>query len=128
LAISTAQALSEDALPPVRAESDALPPVKVWREKYPLRYAALTHAKHNLLTRAQELLVPLENLISPEFVRRICWSNPRGGVEGALLELGARKWQVEIVTPLLEAALLQEVPLVIEEEALPLSSDASGDE
>jgi ribonuclease D len=126
--IASAQNLLEDQLPPVRGESDALPPVKVWREKYPLRYAALTHAKHTLLLRAQELSVPLENLISPEFVRRICWSNPRGGVEGALLELGARKWQVEIVTPLLEAALLQEVPLVIEEEALPLSSDASGDE
>jgi ribonuclease D len=61
-------------------------------------------------------------------VRRICWSNPRGGVEGALLELGARKWQVEIVTPLLEAALLQEVPLVIEEEALPPDTDASSEE
>ena len=126
--ITSAQNLPEDQLPPLRGESDALPPVKVWRDKYPLRYAALTHAKHTLLLRAQELSVPLENLISPEFVRRICWSNPRGGVEGALLELGARKWQVEIVTPLLEAALLQEVPLVIEEEALPTSSDASGDE
>jgi ribonuclease D len=126
--IAAAQNLSEDQLPPVRGESDALPPVKVWREKYPLRYAALTHAKHTLLLRAQELAVPLENLISPEFVRRICWSNPRGGVEGALLELGARKWQVEIVTPLLEAALLQEVPLVIEEEALPPATDASSEE
>ena len=126
--IASAQNLSEDQLPPVRGESDALPPVKVWKEKYPLRYAALTHAKHTLLLRAQELEVPLENLISPEFVRRICWSNPRGGVEGALLELGARKWQVEIATPLLEAALLQETPLVIEEEAPLPASEASSEE
>lgn len=126
--ITGAQSLLEDQLPPVRGESDALPPVKVWREKYPLRYAALTHAKHTLLLRAQELSVPLENLISPEYVRRICWNNPRGEVAGALFELGARGWQVEIVTPLLEAALLQEVPLVIEEEILPPSADASGDE
>jgi ribonuclease D len=100
----------------------------VWKEKYPLRYAALTNAKHTLLLRAQELEVPLENLISPEFVRRICWSNPRGGVEGALLELGARNWQVEIATPLLEAALLQETPLVIEEEAPSPASEASSEE
>jgi ribonuclease D len=126
--IASAQSLSEDQLPPVRGESDALPPVKVWRDKYPLRYAALTHAKHTLLLRAQELEVPLENLISPEFVRRICWSNPRGEVKNALLELGARNWQVEIVTPVLEAALLQEIPLVIEEEATPSPTEASSEE
>jgi ribonuclease D len=127
-AISTAQALSEDALPPVRAESDALPPVKVWKEKYPLRYAALTHAKHNLLIRAQELLVPLENLISPEYVRRICWSNPQGKVAPALVELGARAWQIEIVTEILESALLQEVPLLIEEPTSESDSEKSESE
>jgi hypothetical protein len=42
--------------------------------------------------------------------------------------LGARKWQVEIATPLLEAALLQETPLVIEEEAPLPASEASSEE
>jgi ribonuclease D len=127
-AISAAQALSEDALPPVRAESDALPPVKVWKEKYPLRYAALTHAKYNLLIRAQELLVPLENLIAPEYVRRICWSNPQGKVAPALVELGARAWQIEIVTEILESALLQEEPLLIEEPTSESDSEKSESE
>lgn len=109
--IAAARALSEDDLPPTRAASDALPPVKVWREKYPLRYAALTHARHNLLLRAEELSLPLENLISPEHVRRICWSNPVGRVATALTELGARPWQSEITAPILEAALLEREPL-----------------
>jgi ribonuclease D len=109
--IAAARALSEDDLPPTRAASDALPPVKVWREKYPLRYAALTHARHNLLLRAEELSLPLENLISPEHVRRICWSNPVGRVATALTELGARPWQSEIAAPILEAALLEREPL-----------------
>jgi ribonuclease D len=113
--IAAAQNLGEEELPPVRGESDALPPVKVWREKYPLRYAALTHAKQNLLVRSQELELPLENLISPEYVRRICWNNPSGAVNVALSELGARGWQIEIVSPILEAALLEKEPLVIEE-------------
>ena len=108
--------MTEDELPPVRGESNALPPVKVWREKYPLRYAALTHAKQNLLLRAQELTLPLENLISPEFVRCICWNNQRGKVDLALLELGARRWQIEIVTPILEAALLETEPFIIQEQ------------
>ena len=118
--IATAQNLAEEELPPVRGESDALPPVKVWREKYPLRYAALTHAKENLLLRSQELALPLENLISPEYVRRICWSNPTGSVDAALSTLGARRWQIDIVTPILEAALLETEPLVVQE---PVSSN-----
>ena len=115
--IATAQNLAEEELPPVRGESDALPPVKVWREKYPLRYAALTHAKENLLLRSQELALPLENLISPEYVRRICWSNPTGSVDAALSTLGARHWQIGIVTPILEAALLETEPIVVQEQA-----------
>jgi ribonuclease D len=110
-AIAAARALAEDDLPPVRAASDALPPVKVWKEKYPLRYAALTHARHNLLLRAEELSIPLENMISPEHVRRICWSDPSGKVANALTELGARPWQCEIAAPILEAALLEREPL-----------------
>jgi ribonuclease D len=118
--IATAQNLAEEELPPVRGDSDALPPVKVWREKYPLRYAALTHAKENLLLRSQELALPLENLISPEYVRRICWSNPAGSVDAALSTLGARRWQIDIATPILEAALLETEPLVVQEQ---VSSD-----
>jgi ribonuclease D len=118
--IAIAQNLAEEELPPARGESDALPPVKVWREKYPLRYAALTHAKENLLLRSQELALPLENLITPEYVRRICWSNPSGTVDIALSKLGARNWQIEIVSPILEAALLETEPLVVQE---PVSSN-----
>jgi ribonuclease D len=110
-AITAARALAEDDLPPTRAASDALPPVKVWREKYPLRYAALTHARHNLSLRAEELSIPLENMISPEHVRRICWSSPVGNVDQALTELGARPWQREIATQILESALLEKEPL-----------------
>jgi ribonuclease D len=110
-AIASARALAEDDLPPVRAASDALPPVKVWREKYPLRYAALTHARHNLSLRAEELSIPLENMISPEHVRRICWNSPTGNVDQALTELGARPWQREIAVTILESALLEREPL-----------------
>jgi ribonuclease D len=79
-----------------------------------LRYAALTHARHNLSLRAEELSIPLENMISPEHVRRICWSDPTaaaGKVASALAELGARPWQCEIAAPILEAALLEREPL-----------------
>jgi ribonuclease D len=113
--IDLARKLSPDEMPPTRAASDALPPVKVWREKYPRRYAALTHARHNLELRSQELAVPLENMLSPESVRRICWNSPIDHVSSALAELGARSWQIEICAPILESALREEEPLEIQQ-------------
>jgi ribonuclease D len=62
------------------------------------------------------LVIPFENLITPEYVRRICWNAPKAGVAAALSELGARQWQIEIVAPILEAALLEKTPLVEESE------------
>ena len=116
-AIATALALPEDQWPEARSKSDALPPIKLWRERFPERYAPLTHARFNLQVRAEELSIPLENLISPELVRRICWSPPEGSVSEALLALGARRWQTAIAAPILEAALLEKEPLALAEEA-----------
>jgi ribonuclease D len=65
--------------------------------------------------RADELSIPLENLISPELVRRICWSPPSNTVFEALTALGARHWQAEIAAPILEKALLEIEPLELPE-------------
>ena len=110
-AITDALALPESEWPPVRTDSDALPPIKIWRERFPQKYAPLTHAKANIQAKANELAIPFENLITPEYVRRICWNSPKSGVAAALQALGARSWQIEIVEPILEAALLESEPL-----------------
>jgi len=110
-AITDALALPESDWPPVRTDSDSLPPIKIWRERFPQKYAPLTHAKANIAAKADELVIPFENLITPEYVRRICWNAPKSGVAPALEALGARLWQIEIVAPILEAALLETEPL-----------------
>lgn len=115
-AISDALALSEDQWPQARTDSDALPPLKIWRERFPDKYAPLTHAKARLAVKAEELSIPLENMITPEYIRRICWNSPKGEVATALAALGARNWQIEIAAPILEAALLEKVALVTEAE------------
>ncbi len=115
-AISDALALSEEQWPKVRTDSDSLPPIKIWRERFPEKYAPLTHAKARLTAKAQELSIPLENMITPEYIRRICWNSPKGEVSAALSDLGARNWQIEIAAPILEAALLEKEALVSEVE------------
>ena len=113
--ISAALALPEDQWPEARSKSDALPPIKLWRERFPEKYAPLSHARFNLQNRAEELSIPLENLISPELVRRICWAPPTGPVSDALISMGARRWQTAIAAPILEAALLEKEALEVEE-------------
>jgi ribonuclease D len=113
--ISAALALPEDQWPEARSKSDALPPIKLWRERFPEKYAPLSHARFNLQNRAEELSIPLENLISPELVRRICWAPPTGPVSDALIAMGARRWQTAIAAPILEAALLEKEALEVEE-------------
>jgi ribonuclease D len=118
-AITDALSLPDEQLPQVRSQSDTLPPVKLWRERFPEKFAPLSHARARLEAIATDLNIPLENLISPESVRRICWSAPKGAVAEALAELGARTWQIEIVSPLLESALLETEPLEPPEPVAP---------
>jgi ribonuclease D len=115
--INDAIALPEDQWPEARTKSDSMPPIKIWRERFPERYAPLSHARHNVQLRADELSIPSENLITPELVRRICWQPPDGPVRDALVAMGARRWQAEITAPILESALLEREPLEIPEPA-----------
>lgn len=122
-AISRAVALPEDKWPAMRSKADSLPPMKLWRDKFPEKFAPLSHARARIEGLATSNSIPIENLISPEVVRRICWSPPaqsttirdEPAVRHALAELGARGWQIDLVAPLLAEALLEHEPVEIVE-------------
>jgi ribonuclease D len=58
---------------------------------------------------AVELTIPVENLLSPDTVRRLAWSPPEpadpDAVEDFLRRHGARSWQLTLTAPPLTAAL-----------------------
>jgi len=122
-AIARALALPEQEWPAMRTHSDALPPIKLWRERFPEKFAPLSHARALIEAIATENSIPVENLISPESIRRICWSPPSGAtttrdeaaVRAALTTAGARPWQIDLVAGALAGALLEREALVIEE-------------
>jgi len=121
-AIIRALTLPEEKLPPMRATSDALPPVKIWKERAPLAYARLTHARFNLQEVASELLMPLENLISPEIVRRISWMSERQRftaqtLQTTLAQLGARPWQIDRSLDAILRSLSESEPRVVPESS-----------
>jgi ribonuclease D len=120
--IAIAMALPDDQWPAMRTNTDTLPPIKLWRDKFPEKYAPLSHARAAIELIAQENQIPVENLVTPEHVRRICWKPPVGAtltlsvaaVENALTELGARQWQINLVAPAVAAALLEREPIPVE--------------
>jgi ribonuclease D len=122
--IASAVALPADQWPVLRTNADTLPPIKLWRDKFPEKYAPLSHARAAIEIIAHENEIPVENLISPEHVRRLCWRPPAGStatlsveaVEQALIELGTRNWQIALVAPALAAALLQTEPVPVVEQ------------
>jgi ribonuclease D len=120
--IASAVSMPEEQWPAMRTNADTLPPIKLWRDKFPEKYAPLSHARAAIELIAQENQIPIENLVTPEHVRRICWTPPVGAtttlsiteVEKALAELGARTWQIDLVAPALAGALLEREPLAVE--------------
>ena len=125
-AIESALALPEEECPPTRTKSDALPPIKLWRERFPEKYIPLSHARHQITLKAEELDLPVENLLTPELLRQICWRLPNSDQVAPLLrQMGARQWQIDYAAPILVAALAEEEPLV-EEEAVELAHDEAG--
>ena len=121
--VSAALALPDDQWPAMRTNADTLPPIKLWRDKFPEKFAPLSHARVAIELIAQEHEIPVENLMTPELVRRVCWKPPVGAteslclqaVEQALTELGARQWQIALVAPALAAALLEKEPVLVPE-------------
>lgn len=113
-AIASAVALPESDYPEMRAAGDSMPPTKIWKERFPEKYAPFTHARAAVELRAGELNIPVENLISPEVIRKLVWKLSTDVAKDAL-ELGARPWQVAEIADLVSAALLEREPLAIAE-------------
>ena len=124
-AIESALALNEDDCPPTRTKSEALPPIKMWRDRFPEKFIPLSHARHEMSLKAAELELPVENLLTPELLRQVCWRLPAADdVPGLLRELGARPWQVDIAAPILVYALQQSEALELAEEESTEAADA----
>jgi ribonuclease D len=116
-AIEDALAVPSEELPPLKVKGDGLPQIKIWRERFPEKYIPLSHARAKLAEAAADRELPVENLLTPELMRKICWNyggNPTPTIDIArdLASWGARSWQIEITAPLLSAALDEREALV----------------
>ncbi|AND16494.1 ribonuclease D [Rathayibacter tritici] len=108
------RATTTEDLPSVtRPAADTLPPPRAWGDRNPAADARLKAGRAVVTEIAELLSLPVENLLTPELLRRVAWNPPEPltaeTVAAELSRAGARAWQVEatsgsIATAFVEAA------------------------
>ena len=100
-----------DRLPAVRVSSDSPPPPRAWAVRNPEADARLRLAKAGVGEAAEGLEMPVENLLTPDHLRRVAWSAPAEptpeAIGDALVALGARPWQVAATAQIIADAFVE---------------------
>ena len=108
-AVAVALALPEDQLPTVTPRYEGPPPARGWPDRDPEAAARLAASREALRAIAADHDLPAENLLAPDYVRRLAWEPPSpltpDAVAAGLLRLGARRWQITLTVPALTSAL-----------------------
>lgn len=99
--------LSDEELPALKLPVTGPPAPRNWEVRNPQAWRRLEFARAALSALAEKLVLPIENLMTPDVVRRVLWTPPGDAdlLHQTLSDLGARAWQIEIVFPVLETAI-----------------------
>jgi ribonuclease D len=107
-AVATALALPDDQCP-APPKGDGPPPPRSWADRYPDAAVRWEHVRPAMLELAETVQMPVENLLTPDLVRRLTFDPPAPLTDSAIRDYvragGAREWQVTQCTPTLLAAL-----------------------
>lgn len=116
-AIERAKALAAEDCPPSREPSDEPPAPRSWDRIDATLATRYERVRTALTDLSESLAVPRENLIAPRVVRDAVWrlaggadaaqTPPAGVVDtiAVLTSLGARRWQIDYVAPVIAAAM-----------------------
>jgi ribonuclease D len=110
-AVGRARSSAADELPEATggAAPNGPPPTHRWSERDPAAAARLTAVRAVTSALAEANKLPVENLLSPDTLRRLAWDPPQPrdeqAVARALAGYGARPWQVELIAGALADAL-----------------------
>nr|WP_245884488.1 HRDC domain-containing protein [Glaciihabitans tibetensis] len=103
--------LGTEDLPPARVSGEVIPPPRVWSDKNPEADKRLKAARAAMAALSADFNVPLENLLTPELLRRLAWNPPAeldlDSIVVALADMGARTWQIEATAPSIHAAFVE---------------------
>lgn len=114
-ALKAVEAMEESELPTRAPRTDGPPLPRAWADRDPVAARRLVLAREAMTALAEERDLPVENLLTPDYLRRVLWAPPAtrdpdslpAAVAAQLAELGARPWQIELVGPVVTRAVLQ---------------------
>ncbi len=116
-AVERARALPDADLPALTQPFDGPPPVNRWERRDTAAAARLTAARAAMSELSTSYSVPVENLLTPDLLRRLCWDglpefrsgatldDPAQAIDGFLAAGGARPWQRALADDPLASAL-----------------------
>lgn len=108
-ALAEARRLSGDDLPSTTPPQDGPPATHRWADRDPEAAERLSAAREVVSETAGKHRLPAENLIAPVIVRGLAWAPPKRvnerHIRSALLDAGARQWQVDLLAAGLAEAL-----------------------
>ncbi|MFV0435090.1 MAG: HRDC domain-containing protein [Leucobacter sp.] len=103
--------LTEDLPGANPRESGSIPHHRGWSQRHPEAAARLVAARAGIEAEAERQRIPVENLLTPAYVRQLAWNPPSdrdaASVALRLREFGAREWQIGITAPILAAAFVE---------------------
>jgi ribonuclease D len=102
-----AHALPDSELPAMKLPVTGPPAPRNWEVRNPQAWRRLEFARAELSAVAEKLSLPVENLMTPDTIRRVLWTPPENVTElnQVLSDYSARSWQIKIVSPILETAI-----------------------
>ena len=108
-------ALDEADLPTRAPRTDGPPLPRAWADRDPVAARRLSLARQALGELAEQQGLPVENVLTPDYLRRVLWTPPATrdpkalatAVDAALSELGARPWQIGLAGPVVTHAILE---------------------
>ena len=111
-------------LPALRVAGETMPPPRVWSDRNPQADKRLKAARAALTVISTDLNIPVENLLTPEFLRRLAWTPLEpldlATVRDGLTEVGARPWQIDALSQAIHDAFV-EASQTVESTAEPAS-------
>ena len=102
-AIANAPSIEIDPNP---ERGNGIPNHRSWEKRFPEAHIRLNTVRPMLAELAVEHQLPIENLLTPDYLRRVMFE-PVSDLRLSLKELGARNWQIELCVPVIEAGLIQ---------------------
>ena len=105
--------VTEDLPGPKPRDPDSIPHHRGWAQRHPEAAMRLAAARTAVEAEAERQHMPAENLITPDFVRRLAWSPPEDlsveSVAQTLVSFGARDWQAALTAPILAPVFVENI-------------------